>query len=482
MRPDANLRVRALLVAALTVAATTAAQAEPEAAYRLGPNDVLSIVVVGHEDISYREREPIVVRPDGTISFPLMSTVQVVGKTGAELEKLIEAGLSRRFKHVEVAVNLVQPRPNHIYVLGEVNKPGTFDLAHEDIGVREALALAEGLTPQASKRNCYLYGRNVDPVRLDLAALLSDPDNGGQLRLRPGDTLVVQKKNTVAVVGEVKTSGVYEMEDGARVLDAIAAAQGLTELSDRRQAILLRADRNNNALNLEAALSSPASDANALLRGGDTLLIKEARNEVAVLGAVEEPGAFYAAAGLTAAQAIALAGGAKPEADLAHVKLLRPAQDPQILDLRPLVERTRTTGLEQFAATGDAIVLQRGDTLVVPERFDRVIVLGAVKQPGAYPIRPGDRVTDVIANAGGYQPGEAKAYRVALLRRAGDRVSVYKVDLTQIMRGRNQSKDCLVQDGDVVVLPGRQKLDWQYYANVLYGVGGFARFTYDIIQ
>lgn len=481
MRGQAKSGVGRWLLAALGVAVATACAAQEEE-YRLGPKDVLSIVVLGHRELSFREPEPITVRADGRISFPLMSQVEVAGKTTGEVEELIETALSRRYRNVEVAVNLVKPRPDRIYVLGEVNLPGAFDLAHEDIGVREAIALAGGLTPQASKRDCYLYGRELDPARIDLAAVLSDPGNAGQPRLVPGDTLVVQKKNTVAVVGEVAMPGVYEMEDGARVLDAIAAAQGLTQLSDRRTAVLLRADQRNDTVDLAAALARPGSEENALLRGGDTLLIKEARNDVAVLGAVMSPGAFYAADGLSAARAIALAGGAKPEADLAHVKLLRPEQEPEILDLRPLVERTRTTGLEQFAATGDEVVLERGDTLVVPERFDRVIVLGSVRNPGAYLIRPGDRVTDVIASAGGFEPGKAKVHRVALLRRSGDHVSVYKIDLSKIIHGRDQSKNYLVEDGDIVVLPGKRKLDWQYYAGVLYGIGGFMRFAYDIIE
>ena len=478
MRDRADIGRGLLLAVALTAATAAAAQDE----YRLGPGDVLSIAVLGQQELSYREHEPITVRPDGKMSFPLMSEVSVAGKTPGEVETLIEAALSKRYKHVDVAINVVHPRPRRIYVLGEVHEPGAFDLENEDIGVREAIALAGGLTQQASTRECYLYGRDREPVTIDLAALLSDANSSAQPRLVPGDTLMLQKKNVVAVVGEVETPGVYEMEDGARLLDAIAAAEGLTERSDRREAILLRADQRNNTIDLETALAKPGTEANAPLRGGDTVLIKEARNEVAVLGEVRLPGAFYAATGLTAAQAIALAGGATPEADLAHVKLVRPGVEPQILDLQPLVERTRTMELDEFAAAGDELVLTRGDALVVPERLDRVIVLGAVGSPGAYSIRPGDRITDAVANAGGYQPGQAKAYRLMLMRRDGDRVSIYRIDLPSIVRGGDQSRNYLLEDGDIIVMPGKKNQDWQYYAGVLYGIGGFVRFTYDIIQ
>ncbi len=467
------------LLAALIVWGSTAAAGGDE--YRLGPKDVLSIVVLGRPEVSYPEREPIMVRPDGKISFPLMSEVDVAGKTPGEVEALIEAALSKRYKHVDVAINVVQPRPGRIYVLGEVNNPGAFDLQHEDIGVREAIALAGGLTPQASRRGCCMHGRDREPMRIDLGRLLSDAENGRQPRLVPGDTLVVEKKKTVAVVGEVETPGVYQMEDGACLLDAIAAAEGLTTLSNRREAILLRADRNNNTIDLEAALAAPGSDANAPLRDGDTVVINEAHNEVYVFGAVEEPGAFYAADGLTAAQAFALAGGAKPEAELGHVKLLRSGQQPQILDLRPLVERTPATGLEQFASTGDEVVLERGDTLIVPERFERVLVLGSVRQPGAYPIEPGDRVTDALAAAGGPIPKQSRTGRISLMRREDERVTRYKIDLRKLKDGRNPSQDQFVQHGDLIFVPGAktslQDSMWTLYTGV-----GAARFLTDIFD
>ena len=450
--------------------------------YVLGPKDVLSIVVMGHPEVSYTEREPITIRPDGMISFPLMSQVAAAGKTTAELEEQIAAALGQRFRHVEVAVNLVRPRERRVYVLGEVNLPGAYDLAHEDIGVREAIALAGGLRAEASRRNCYLYGRDVDPVRLDLTRILADPDNAGQPRLVPGDTLVVQRKSTVAVVGQVTTPGVYEMEDGARVTDAVAKAEGLTPRGDRRHALLLHADQTCADVDIEAALAEPQTDANPVLAPGDTLVVAEARNEVAVLGAVKTPGSFYAATELTASQAIALAGGPLPNADLGHVKLLRPGEDPRLLDLGPLVRPTRHEGLAPFAAAADPVQLAGGDALVVPERLERVIVLGHVSQPGAYGIEAGDRVTDVIAAAGGFIPRQARLDRVGLLRRDDDKVTVHTVNLAKIVKGQNQSGNLLVQDGDMVVVPGQRKLDWSYYASVLYGIGGFARYALDVLE
>ncbi|MFQ6097890.1 MAG: SLBB domain-containing protein, partial [Armatimonadota bacterium] len=294
--------------------------------------------------------------------------------------------------------------------------------------------------------------------------------------------LVILRKTTVTVVGEVKAPGVYQMQDGARVLDALAAAGGLTQRSDRNVAKLVRAESANATINLKAAFSEPASDANAILHSGDTLIIQEAYNQVAVLGAVERPGTFYSPERLTAAQALALAGGPTDDADLEHVKRLRAGEQPRVVDLRPLVQTTRTSSLDQFSAGADAVVLERGDALIVPARFQRVMVLGAVRAPGAYPIQPGDRVTDALAAAGGHIVGKSRIERIALMRRDADRVIVHRIDLRRLVAGRDQSQDQLVSDGDIIVVPGAAKTRWRDYAWLVFGAASAARYAVEVFK
>jgi polysaccharide export outer membrane protein len=479
--PDRRtLCLRAALPAGLALILASAVAAQEQ--YRLGPGDVLGIVVVGHSDLASQGAQEIAVRPDGRVSYPVAGEVEVTGKTTAEVQEAIETALGRLYRHVEVSVNLVKPRERRVYVLGEVKSPGAYDLPHEGIGVWEAVALAGGTTPQAAEANCYLHGRDVDPIRFDLSSILSSADRAAEPRLAPGDTLVVQRRGAVSVVGEVRAPGVYQMDDGATVLEAIAVAGGLTERSDRREAVLLRADERNATVDLAAVLADPASQANAIVGGGDTLVIKEDRNEVAVLGAVGKPGTFYAAAGVSAAHALAMAGGAKPEADLGHAKLVREGREPQLLDLRPLMQPARTTGLETFAAGHDDVVLEHGDALIVPERLDRAIVLGAVRNPGAYPIRPGDRVTDALAAAGGQLVGKARPRDIALIRRDGDRVTAHKIDLRQLLAGRDASQDQPLEDGDMVVVPGAKRVNWREYSWLLFGAASAARYLVDVFQ
>lgn len=69
------------------------------------------------------------VSSQGTLSFPLIGTVKVAGLTPAQVEKRLEDLLSQGyFKNPPVSVLVVEYRSKEVFVLGAVNKPGTYPL------------------------------------------------------------------------------------------------------------------------------------------------------------------------------------------------------------------------------------------------------------------------------------------------------------------------------------------------------------------
>src|SRR5262245_45013771 len=115
--------------------------------YRIGPEDSLSIVVWKNETLS----RTVIVRPDGKISLPLVNDVLAAGRTAMELREDLTKKLSAFMPppEVSVIVNEAKPRTFHISVLGEVQKPGRYDLK-ERTTVLEAIALAGGFKDFAS--------------------------------------------------------------------------------------------------------------------------------------------------------------------------------------------------------------------------------------------------------------------------------------------------------------------------------------------
>jgi len=164
----------------LTVAlAASAAFAENTSAnYRIGPGDLLSVVVFGEEDLSLKE---VRVRTSGSVSFPLLGEIKVEGLTAQELEdhltNLLRDGFLRK---PEVNVSILKYRM--FYVHGAVKQPGGY--SYEDgLTVQRAIALAGGFTERASKG------------KIDLARE-EDPDKplksvGLNAQVNPGDIVFV---------------------------------------------------------------------------------------------------------------------------------------------------------------------------------------------------------------------------------------------------------------------------------------------------
>ncbi len=120
---------------------------DQKARYKLQPTDVLNITVHGHPDLTTRTR----VTSDGQISFPLLGKVDVKGVTVQELESKLKELLEKDYLvKADLLVFIEEYHPRQVSVIGEVNKPGKFNMPVErDITLLEAIAMAEGFTKDA---------------------------------------------------------------------------------------------------------------------------------------------------------------------------------------------------------------------------------------------------------------------------------------------------------------------------------------------
>lgn len=107
---------------------------------------------------------------EGNIVFPVLGTINVLGKTKNEVMKDIYNSIYPEYIKDEPIV-LVRFANYKVSVLGEVNRPGNFSIDNERISVVEALALAGDLTVYGRRDNVLLIRENGgkrDLVRLDL--------------------------------------------------------------------------------------------------------------------------------------------------------------------------------------------------------------------------------------------------------------------------------------------------------------------------
>ena len=186
-----------VLVLAALVSCGGAAAAQPQAGdvsavpggYRIGAEDILQVSVFGNEALS----RTVAVRPDGMISLPLINDVKAAGLTPMELRESLRQKLIEFVPSPEIAVIVTEVRSLMISVIGQVMKPGRYDL-RAAATVVDALALAGGLKEFASRSNIVvirLEGGAKKKLPFDYKKLISAKDPQENFPLRPGDIVMV---------------------------------------------------------------------------------------------------------------------------------------------------------------------------------------------------------------------------------------------------------------------------------------------------
>jgi polysaccharide export outer membrane protein len=167
------------------------------AEFSLGPEDVLKVTVWKSPDLSGE----VTVRPDGTITMPLIGDIPAAGLSANVLAKRISERLTEYVSSPIVTVQVKEVNSYFIYVLGEVVKPGKYPLKSY-ANVMQGISLAGGFAPFASKNKIKVL-RNVNtgsqghegkrqieiPVRYD--DILKGAAVPGNFILRSGDVIVV---------------------------------------------------------------------------------------------------------------------------------------------------------------------------------------------------------------------------------------------------------------------------------------------------
>jgi polysaccharide export outer membrane protein len=136
------------------------------------------------------------VRSDGRISLPFLDDVAAAGLRPDDLARALEVKLATVVNAPRVTVSLEDEKLVAISVLGEVAKPGVYDLT-AGAGVLQALASAGGPTPWASADRIFVLrktGGDARPMRIRFTrdALARAEDRSSAFRLRRGDVVVVE--------------------------------------------------------------------------------------------------------------------------------------------------------------------------------------------------------------------------------------------------------------------------------------------------
>ncbi|MCS7026365.1 MAG: polysaccharide biosynthesis/export family protein [Bryobacteraceae bacterium] len=166
------------------VASGPGAPVDPKT-YKIGPEDILGIRVWREPELS----GPVLVRPDGKISLPLVGEIQAGGETPESLAKLITESLSKVMTKPEVFVSVQQVNSKRYYVTGEVNKPGVYSLV-TPVTVLEAISLAGGLREFADQKKIVIV-RGNQRLRFNYKEVVAGKNLKQNITVEPGDNIIV---------------------------------------------------------------------------------------------------------------------------------------------------------------------------------------------------------------------------------------------------------------------------------------------------
>ena len=181
------LALMALVVGWSATPPSAVAQGMPE--YRLNPGDIVRISVWREEELLREAR----IQPDGTVSYPLVGSVAAADRTPGEVADTITQRLEQFIPDAVVTVELLEAQGYRVYVIGEVNRPGEYQLS-QPITVLQALSIAGGLTPFAGTGGIRILRTQTDQqmsIAFDYDAVASDGEMEKNIFLKAGDTVVV---------------------------------------------------------------------------------------------------------------------------------------------------------------------------------------------------------------------------------------------------------------------------------------------------
>lgn len=157
--------------------------------YLVKAGDQLEVSVWKEDDLKLT----VLVRPDGGFSFPLAGDVQAAGKTVDQIREELASNLTRFIPDPVVTVMVTAIGGNMIYVIGQVNKPGSY-IMNPRVDVMQALSIAGGATAFASLNDIKIL-RRTGTRQIVLPFRYADIERGRNLEqnilLASGDVVVV---------------------------------------------------------------------------------------------------------------------------------------------------------------------------------------------------------------------------------------------------------------------------------------------------
>ncbi|MBW2248658.1 MAG: SLBB domain-containing protein [Deltaproteobacteria bacterium] len=209
--------------------------------YVVGEGDVLKIVVYENEDLTTTVR----ISGEEIILVPLIGRVDVKGLSISQIDEKIKNRLADGYlvdPHVSIFIE--EFRSKNVTVLGQINKPGLYEL-QEETTLLELLSKAGGVKDDAGshaiiKRKHQPDGNPAKIIRVDLKRLLEEGDTTLNVTVMDQDSIYITKADLFYINGQVKKPAAYKWDPDTTLLKAVTMAGGFTDIASRRRIKIIR--------------------------------------------------------------------------------------------------------------------------------------------------------------------------------------------------------------------------------------------------
>jgi protein involved in polysaccharide export with SLBB domain len=373
--------------------------------YVVGPGDALTISLWGGISQSLTRT----IDRDGKVDLPEAGPVQLSGLTLERARGVITDALKHQYRDAQVAVTVARLRSIRVYVVGDVQRPGAFDISSLSTSLA-ALIAAGGPTSIGSLRVLRHYRGQQLIGEIDLYDFLLHGVQSED-RLQSGDTLVVPPAGPqVAVYGAVKRPAIYELKGEAKLAAVLQDAGGVTVSAELGDIVIDRVDANRGretvSLNLPSssdAETARAAIASFIIHDGDRVhvaaVLPYSQKVVYTDGHVVRPGRMPYHDGMQLSDILHSYRDLLPEpADTGEIVRLKPP------DLHP---ETIDFSVPEVLIGNSNISLEPFDTIRVFGRYEadapKVTIGGEVLRPGSYALTRGMTAAQLVRMAGGFK-------------------------------------------------------------------------------
>jgi len=434
---------------------------------------------------------------EGRVALPEAGPLLLSGLTLGDARARIAAALAPQFRNTRVDVSLSRLRTVRVYVVGDVEHPGAYDISSLSTPLN-ALAAAGGASERGSLRFIRHYRGKRLLADVDLYDLLLKGVQSDVTRMEPGDTLLIPPVGPqVTVAGMVRRPAMYEIRNEKSLAETLELAGGaLTsatlgqividriEAHERRTTISLKLPGGDGKNSRAAATpvaggprgsgpnsvdapptvpgdavpgASPVREALAefAVQDGDYVTIAPilpySERTVYLEGHVFRPGRYAFRDGMQLQDLLHSYQDMLPE-PAAHAELIR-LEAP---DFRPV---TLDFNLIETLKGGRNIPLQPFDTVRVFGRYEidspKVVIAGEVLRPGEYPLSNTMTASELVRMAGGFKrsamPETADVATYAVENGKKVLVAHKNVEIAKALAG-DRSSDLVLQPGDILTV------------------------------